>query len=58
MPETKETREPNPVTIVKHFKTLRKAESFHTRLYDKFENVKCVRCPAFEEDGLYVWEVQ
>lgn len=58
MSETKEVRDPKPVTIVKHFKTLRKAESFHTRLYDKFEHVVCVRAPAFEEDGLYAWEVR
>jgi hypothetical protein len=45
-------------TITRHFCTLKQAERFLNRLYDKYESVRCVRSPLFSEEGYYYYEVQ
>lgn len=44
--------------ISKYFASLKKAESFQWRLYDKHNSVVLIRAPRFEEAGIYVWEVR
>ncbi len=45
-------------TITKHFKTLKAAETYQNRLYNKYESVELVRWPRFGEgDGYYSWRV-
>lgn len=46
------------MTIAKTFDTLRQAERFQSRLYDKYESVRLVLFPRFSEAGKYVWEVR
>ena len=45
-------------TIAKHFQTIRQAERYQDRLYNRFDVVRLVRFPLFDEAGSYVWEVQ
>jgi hypothetical protein len=44
-------------TITKSFKTMRQAEQYQGRLYDKYSGVKLVSFPRFDEAGQYVWQV-
>jgi len=44
--------------ITKVFDTLKQAEQFQNRLYDKYNHVRLVSSPTFSEDGTYVWEVK
>ena len=41
----------------RHFETLRQAEAYQMRLYNKYERVRLVQAPRFTEAGRYVWEV-
>ena len=44
--------------IRKYYKALRLAESYQTRLYNKYDYVRLVSSPRFAEEGEYVWEVK
>jgi len=44
-------------TIRKEYKTLKQAERYQNMLYNKWDSVKLVSSPRFEEEGIYVWEV-
>lgn len=44
--------------IAKKFKTLKQAERFQNKLYDKYEQVKLVAWPGFQEEGWYTWNVK
>jgi hypothetical protein len=46
------------MNITKQFKTLKQAEQEQNRLYDKYDYVRLIRSPLFEEEGTYVWEVK
>jgi hypothetical protein len=43
--------------IKKTYKTLKQAERYQNRLYNKYNSVQLVSFPRFSEDGEYVWEV-
>jgi hypothetical protein len=43
--------------ITKTYKTLKQAERYQNRLYNKYNSVQLVSFPRFSEDGEYVWEV-
>lgn len=45
-------------TITKTYKTLKQAESYQNRLYNKYNTVRLVSFPRFSEEGVYVWQVQ
>jgi len=45
-------------TIAKTYSTLRQAERFQNKLYDKYDYVRLIRSPMFGEEGNYVWEVK
>jgi hypothetical protein len=45
-------------TIRKIYQTLRQAENYQNRLYNKFDYVRLVKSPMFSESGEYVWEVK
>lgn len=45
-------------TIAKFFDSLKKAERYQNRLYNKYDYVRLVRWPGFEENGVYIWEVR
>ena len=44
-------------TITKTYKTLKQAERYQNRLYNKYGTVRLVKWPRFTEEGVYVWEV-
>jgi hypothetical protein len=44
--------------IKKIYKTMKQAESYQNRLYNRYESVRLVSFPRFSEDGEYVWEVK
>ena len=44
-------------TIKKKYKSLKSAESYHTRLQNRHHYAKLVRTPRYGEVGEYVWEV-
>jgi len=44
-------------TITKMCKTLKQAEVYQNRLYNKYEHVRLVRSPCFTEEGIYQWIV-
>jgi hypothetical protein len=44
--------------ISKTYATLKQAERYQTRLYNRFDSVRLIRSPMFSESGLYVWEVK
>ena len=44
-------------TIEKQYDTLKQAERYQNRLYNRFDSVRLVRSPLFSESGKYVWEV-
>lgn len=45
-------------TVSKHFDTLEQAEKCQDKLYDKYNHVRLVKSPMFEESGTYTWEVK
>lgn len=45
-------------TILKHCETLKQAEQHQMRLYDKYNHVRLVKFPRFDESGIYTWEVK
>jgi hypothetical protein len=45
-------------TIRKHFETLKQAEQYQNKLYNRYHHVRLVHSPLFTEDGTYVWEVK
>jgi hypothetical protein len=44
-------------TITKTYSTLKQAEQYQNRLYNKYAHVRLVRAPLFSEEGVYVWQV-
>jgi hypothetical protein len=46
---------PAEVTISKEFKTFREAERYQDILYCKYDNVKLIMAPHFQETGKYIW---
>jgi hypothetical protein len=45
-------------TIRKVYQKIKQAESYQNRLYNRFDHVRLVKFPRFEEAGEYVWEVK
>jgi hypothetical protein len=45
-------------TISKYYKSMKQAERYQNRLYNKYDHVRLIRAPVFTEDGVYVWEVK
>lgn len=46
------------LTIAKHFDKLKKAESHHNRLLEKYDYVRLIKYPMFNEAGTYIWEIK
>lgn len=44
--------------ISKTFTTMKQAEHYQNRLYNRFDTVRLIKSPMFGESGLYVWEVK
>ncbi len=44
-------------TVTKTLKTLRQAEKQQDKLYGKYEYVRLVKSPRFQESGVYAWQV-
>ena len=44
-------------TISKHFKTIKDAVNFRTKLYEKYDFVKITDAPLFDENGTYTFSV-
>lgn len=44
--------------IIKCFKTLKDAENYHEKLYNKYNKVQLVDFPRFTEAGIYTWNVE
>lgn len=44
--------------ITKTFSTMKEAERFQNRLYNKYDEVRLVSFPRFSEHGQYVWRVK
>jgi len=45
------------MTIRKYFRTLKEAERYQNRLYNKWYAVRLISAPIFSESGTYVWDV-
>lgn len=45
-------------TIRKFYKTIRQAENYQNRLYNRFDYVRLIKSPMFSECGEYVWQVK
>lgn len=45
-------------TISKTFKTSKEAVSYQNRLYNKYDYVRLVKSPVFQEYGIYTWAVK
>ena len=45
------------ITIRKTFKTMKQAENYQQKLYNKYNRVKLVTNPLYQESGLYIWVV-
>lgn len=45
-------------TVTKHFDTLKQAETYQNRLYNKYDHVRLIRSPMFAQAGTYAWEVK
>jgi hypothetical protein len=43
--------------ITKTFKSLKEAENYQNKLYNKYNHVKLVYSPKIGESGNYTWEV-
>ena len=41
--------------IKKYFTTIKQAEQFLNKLYNKYDSVTCLNCPTFE-CGVYVFQ--
>ena len=44
--------------ISRELKSLRQAEAFQNRLYEKYDSVKIIESPRFSEQGVYTWLIQ
>jgi hypothetical protein len=44
-------------TIRKYFKSIKQAEKYQNKLYNKYNYVRLIQSPIFTEDGLYEWHV-
>ena len=45
-------------TIKKYFDNLKQAERYQNRLNGKYDSVKLIDFPHFEENGFYCWSVK
>jgi hypothetical protein len=45
------------MTIAKTFDSLKQAERYHFKLYNRYDKVELVKSPMFSEHGIYVWIV-
>ena len=45
-------------TISKNFETIKQAERYQNKLYNKYNSVVLVHFPILSESGQYVWKVQ
>lgn len=43
--------------ITKHFETIKQAEKYQFKLYDKYNSVVLISSPLFTESGTYKWKV-
>jgi hypothetical protein len=48
----------NTTTIKKQFQTIKQAERYQERLYNKYDSVNLKSFPMFQEQGTYTWEVK
>ena len=44
-------------TISKKFKTIKQAVNFRSKLYEKYDFVKIIETPLFDEEGIYTFSV-
>ena len=44
-------------TITKHFKTIKDAVNYRSKLYKKYDFVKITDAPLFDENGTYTFSV-
>ena len=44
--------------IIKHCKPIAAAEKIQEKLYSKYDYVKLIEFPRFEDFGIYIWEVK
>lgn len=44
--------------IKKHYDSIKQAESYQSRLYNKYDHVRLVSFPLSGEAGDYIWEVK
>jgi hypothetical protein len=44
-------------TIRKYFKSIKLAEKYQNKLYDKYPYVRLIQSPIFTEDGIYEWHI-
>lgn len=52
------TTEGSEMKLSKECKTLRAAERYQNRLYEKYDIVKLIQWPRFGESGNYIWHVE
>lgn len=45
-------------TITKQFETIKQAEKFLNRLYNKFNSVSLIKFPINSEKGIYIYQVK
>ena len=43
--------------ISKHFKTIKQAVNYRSKLYEKYDFVKITDAPLFDENGTYTFSV-
>ena len=46
------------MTVTREFASLKQAERFQNRLYNRYDSVKLIRAPLFRECGMYIWDVR
>jgi len=44
-------------TITKYFKSIKQAEKYQNKLYNKFPYVRLITFPSYSEEGQYTWHV-
>lgn len=44
--------------INKHFETLKQAENYLSKLYNKYYHVRVIKYPLFSENGIYIFEIK
>ena len=44
-------------TITKKFKSIKDAINFRSKLYEKYDFVKIIDAPLFDENGIYIFSV-